>query len=325
MNFTPVDNSGRVDGFCLIKTVDKKTSSKGDSYLDMTLTDSDGEINAKLWRYNPAEHGEYKANEIVKIRGTVSEYNGSDQLRIERIRTANDADNINIEDFVPTADYSSAQMYDEIIRIASEFEDEELKKLLTSIYEDNRKALLYWPAAFKLHHAVRGGLLMHTLSIVRMCEDVCRLYPFVDRDLLICGAMLHDISKTEEFIVSESTGLAEGYSVQGNLLGHLTMGAKKVAFYAEKLGISEEKSMLVQHMILSHHGVPEFGAAVMPMFIEAELLSELDLLDSRIYEMREALLNTNVGEFSQRVWALDNRKLYNHGRKDLKNEKVKLF
>ena len=166
---------------------------------------------------------------------------------------------------------------------------------------------------------------MHTLSIVRMCESVCEIYPFVDKDLLICGAMLHDISKTEEFIVDENVGLAEGYSVCGNLLGHLTMGAKKVAFYAEKLGISEETSMLVQHMILSHHGQPEFGAAVVPMFIEAELLSELDLLDSRVYEMREALIPTAVKQFSGRVWALENRKLYNHGRKDLKNEKVKLF
>mgnify|MGYP004456086299 FL=1 len=325
MNFTPVDGTGRVDGFCLVKSVEKKTSSKGDTYLDFTLADSDGEINAKLWCYSPIEHGEYKANEIVKVRGTVSAYNGSDQLRIEKIRAAIESDGVKPEDFVPSADYSSEQMYNELIKIAESFSDSELKKLALEIYSDNRKALLYFPAAFKLHHAVRGGLLMHTLSIVRMCESVCEIYPFVDKDLLICGAMLHDISKTEEFIVDENVGLAEGYSVCGNLLGHLTMGAKKVAFYAEKLGISEETSMLVQHMILSHHGQPEFGAAVVPMFIEAELLSELDLLDSRVYEMREALIPTAVKQFSGRVWALENRKLYNHGRKDLKNEKVKLF
>ena len=86
MNFTPVDNQGRVDGYCLVKSVETKTSSKGDTYLDFTLGDSTGEINGKLWRYVPSDHGEYKANDLVKIRGTISQYNGADQLRIERIR-----------------------------------------------------------------------------------------------------------------------------------------------------------------------------------------------------------------------------------------------
>ncbi|MBP3705991.1 MAG: HD domain-containing protein, partial [Clostridia bacterium] len=281
MNFQAVDNSGRVEGFCLVKTVEQKTSSKGDVYLDFTLSDTTGEINGKLWRYEIAEHGEYKNNDIVKIRGTISQYNGADQLRIERIRQSVDADNVKIEDFVRTSGYSAEQMYNEIIRLANEFNDEELKSLVITVYEENRNALLYWPAAFKLHHALRGGLLMHTLSIVRLCEGVCGVYPFVDKDLLLAGAMLHDISKLEEFSVDE-TGLAEGYSVEGNLLGHLAMGATKIEKYAQKLGISRKTTVLVQHMILSHHGEPEFGAAVRPMFIEAELLSELDLMDSRI-------------------------------------------
>ena len=114
MNFTPVDNTGRVDGFCLVKSVEVKTSSKGDTYLDFTLGDSTGEINGKLWRYTAAEHGEYKANDIVKIRGTISQYNGTDQLRIERIRPTIESDNVHIEDFVRAATYSSEQMYDEL-------------------------------------------------------------------------------------------------------------------------------------------------------------------------------------------------------------------
>ena len=323
MDFKTVDNSGRVEGFCLVKSVEQKTSSKGDTYLDFTLSDATGEINGKLWRYDIVEHGEYHNNDIVKIRGTVSQYNGADQLRIERIRLAIESDNVSVEDFVRTSGYSSDDMYNEIIRIANGFKDEELKRLVITIYEDNREALLYWPAAFKLHHALRGGLLMHSLSIARLCERVCEVYPFVDRDLLLAGAMLHDISKLEEFQV-DKTGLAEGYSVEGNLLGHLTMGANKIEKYAEKLGISRKTSVLVQHMILSHHGEPEFGAAVRPMFIEAELLSELDLMDSRIYEMHEAVSGAKAEDFSQRIWALDNRKLYNHSRSDLE-EKAKLF
>lgn len=323
MNFTPVDNMGRVEGYCLIKSVEQKTSSKGDTYLDFTLGDKDGEINGKLWRYVPSEHGEYRNNDLVKIRGTISQYNGVDQLRIERIRHCIEQDNVAMEDFVQSVAYSSLDMYNELMSIAGDFSDEGLKRLVTAIYEDNREALLYWPAAYKLHHALRGGLLMHTLSIVRLAEMVCEVYPFVDKDLLLTGAMLHDIAKLEEFVVNEA-GIAENYSTEGNLLGHLTMGAVKVNKYAERLGINRKTAMLVEHMILSHHGEPDFGAAVRPMFIEAELLSQLDLMDSRVYEMREAVAGLNADDFSARLWALDNRKLYNHDRANLKEE-PKLF
>lgn len=322
MNFTPVDNTGRVDGFCLVKSVEQKTSSKGDTYLDFTLGDSTGDINGKLWRYNIAEHGEYKANDIVKVRGTISQYNGTDQLRIERIRIAIEQDNVHIEDFVRTSGYSSEQMFDELFNIANAFSDSDLKLIVTTVLTDNRNALLYWPAAYKLHHALRGGLLMHTLSIVRVCEGICNVYPFIDRELLLSGAILHDIAKIQEFDVNDA-GIADGYTVEGNLLGHLAMGATQIDRYAEKLGIDRRVSVLLQHMVLSHHGEPEFGAAVRPMFIEAEILSEVDLMDARIYEMREAVSETKPNDFSGRLWALDNRKLFNHTRTDLdKNPKL---
>ena len=323
MNFTPIDNNGLVDGFCIIKSIEQKTSSKGDSYLDIMLGDCDGEINAKLWRYQKELHGEYTVNELVKIRGVISQYNGADQLKIERIRHTMPEDNVNIEDFVKTAGFSGEEMFSELLRQAEGFADKELSSIVTAILNDNRLKLLYWPAAFKLHHAVRGGLLLHTLSIVRLAEGVCKIYPFVDKDLLIAGAILHDIAKLSEFEVADS-GIATGYSVEGNLIGHLAMGAMVIEKFAEKLGVSQKTAMLLEHMVLSHHGEPEFGAAVRPMFIEAELLSELDLMDSRVYEMREAVNAANADDFSGRIWAMDNRKLYNHARQDLEKE-TKLF
>ncbi len=323
MNFTPLDNNGLVEGFCLIKTVDAKTTTRGDSYLDMMLSDKDGEINAKLWRYTPELHGSYQVNDLVKIRGNIAPYNGVDQLKIDKIRHVSEADGVNLEDFVKTALYSGEEMFNELISLAEDFKDEDLKKIVTAILNDNRLKLLYWPAAFKLHHAVRGGLMLHTLSIVRLAQNICKVYTFVDEELLISGAILHDIAKLAEFEVAE-TGIATGYSVEGNLLGHLAMGANVVNKYAEKLGINKNTSVLLQHMCLSHHGEPEFGAAVRPSFIEAELLSELDLMDSRVYEMKEAVLSAPEGDFSGRIWAMDNRKLYNHARTDLKEE-TKLF
>ena len=323
MNFTPIDNKGLVDGFCLIKSLDKKTSSKGDTYLDMTLSDADGEINAKLWRYSAELHGEYTINELVKIRGIVSQYQGADQLKIEKIRHVTPEDGVNAGDFVKSADYSGEQMFKELYSIAEGFNDEDLRKIVTAILDDNRLSLLYWPAAFKLHHAMRGGLLFHTLSIVRLAEGVCGVYPFIDRELLLSGAILHDIAKLSEFKVAD-TGVATGYSAEGNLLGHLAMGAMVIDKYAERLNINKKTAMLLEHMVLSHHGEPEFGAAVRPMFIEAELLSELDLMDSRVYEMHEAVSAAPADDFSGKIWAMDNRKLYNHQRTDLNNN-TKLF
>lgn len=323
MKFTPVDNRGAVEAFCIIKSCDKKVSSKGDTYLDMTLSDKSGDINAKLWSYSAAEHGEYVADDLVKVRGTLSKYQGADQLRIERIRPVMPSDNVSLEDFVQSALYSGEQMYNELLRIVSEFEDNTIKSITSTLLEQNKEALLYWPAAFKLHHAIRGGLLLHTLSIVRLCESVCKVYPNVDRELLIAGAMLHDIAKTTEFEVS-ATGTASGYSVKGNLIGHLAEGAMMIRETAKSLGVDGETAMLLEHMVLSHHGDPEFGACMRPMFLEAILLSQLDMLDATVYEVNDAVSSLDKGEFSGRMWALDNRKIYKHDRKQGESE-LKLF
>jgi len=323
MNFTPIDNRGTVEAFCIVKACDKKVSSKGDTYLDITLADKSGEINAKLWSYSPAEHGEYDADDLVKVRGTLSKYQGNDQLRIDRIRPVLPSDNVSIEDFVQSAEYSGEDMLSELIRIAEGFEDKTIRELTVALLTRNREALLFWPAAYKLHHAIRGGLLLHTLSIVRLCESVCKIYPNVDRELLMAGAMLHDIAKTIEFDVS-ATGTATGYSVKGNLIGHLAEGAMMIRETAKELSLDMETAMLLEHMVLSHHGDPEFGACMRPMFLEAILLSQLDMLDATVYEVNDATAKLETGEFSGRMWALDNRKLYNHNRRQ-GEETLKLF
>ena len=307
---------GSNDGFWLIKTVDKKVNVKGAPYLDLILCDKKGEISGKLWDYSELSHGTFQAGDLVKIRGTVTQFNGNDQLRIDRIRRVTEADGINISDFVPTAEYSGEMMLGQIMNVIASVKDEELKHLTFALVKDREEKILFWPAAFKLHHAIRGGLLYHTLSILRLCESVCSLYPAVDRDLLMCGAIVHDLCKIDEFEIS-SADLVTGYSVKGELLGHLVMGAVKIEEKARQLGIDAEKAMLLQHMVISHHGEPDFGAAVRPMFLEAEILSELDKLDATVNEITSATADLREGEFSQRMWALDNRKLYNHGRKEV--------
>ncbi len=317
MNFKDIGNNGAVEGFAVIKQYEKKMAKNGNNYLDLVLADKDGEIFAKLWDYNEAAHGKYEADMFVKVRGVVSQYNGHDQLRIDRIRPVIESDNVNVSDFVKSADYSGEEMYNHLISLVNSFKDEDLKKVVSYLLEENKEKILYFPAAFRLHHAIRCGLLMHTASIVKLCESVCKVYPFVNRELLLSGAILHDIAKTVEFDVKE-TGIASGYTVPGNLLGHLVMGAMMVKEAGQKLGIDNEKSMLLQHMILSHHGEPEFGAAVRPLFLEAELLSQLDLMDARVYEIMDAVNGIEKGEFTNRLWALEDRKFYKYNDETLK-------
>ena len=308
--------NGATDGFLMVKTADRKVTAKGMPYLDLTLSDKTGEINAKLWDYHEEVQGIFEAGTIVKVRGSVAPYNGVDQLRIEKIRKAIPSDGVDPSEFVPSADLSGEQLYNELIMIAQNLESDEIKSIVLEIYKEYKDKLIFWPAAFRLHHAIRGGLLYHTLSIVRLAQSVCRIYPSVNADLLIAGAMLPDIAKTDEFIVNDA-GTASGYSLEGNLVGHLAKGAMIIGTVAERLSTSEETKLLLQHMVLSHHGEPEFGAAVRPMFLEAELLSELDLMDSRIYELTESIGNVATGEYTNKMWALDNRKFYNHGRNEV--------
>ena len=304
------------DGFWLVKTADKKVNVKGAAYLDMVLCSKTGEINGKLCDYSELAHGVYAPGELVKIRGSVTQFNGNDQLRVEKIRHVNESDAVSVTDIVPTAEYSGEMMLGQIMNVIASVKDEELKQLTYALVKDREKELLFWPAAFKLHHAIRGGLLYHTLSIIRLAQGVCKLYPGVDKDLLMCGIIVHDLCKIDEFQISPA-GLASGYSVKGELIGHLVMGAVKIEMKAKELGISEDKAMLLQHMVISHHGEPDFGAAVRPMFLEAEILSQLDTLDATIYEISSAVSDVKTGEFTPRQWALDNRKLYNHGRKEV--------
>lgn len=316
LNFKEINDNGGVEGFCFVKNMEVKKTAKGVPFLDLILTDSSGEIGAKLWDYKEDLHQCVQPNVVVKIRGSISMFNDAPQLRVERVRAVLDTDCVRIEDFIPSADYSGEAMYAELVKTVEGFENEELKKLVLTVLERKKEKILYWPAAFKLHHAMRGGLLYHTLSILRLAQAVAEVYPSVEKELLYSGVILHDVAKLEEFDVSNA-GIVSGYTVEGTLIGHLVRGAMNIEKIGTEIGVDSELLMLIEHMILSHHGEPEFGAAVRPMFLEAEILSQLDLMDARIYEITQAVSEVQTGEFTPRQWALENRKLYNHGLKEV--------
>lgn len=309
MNFVNLPN-GMCDGFAILKKCEEKKTKNGSTYLDLVLGDKEGEISAKLWDYSGDKL--FEAEMVVKVRGVIEQYNGKDQFRVAQMRPAAASDDYNIADLVPASEVGGAQIFDMLMRRVNAFKDEELKSIVTRIMNEKRDQLITCPAAFRLHHAMIGGLMLHTISIVRMAEEISKIYPNINRELLLSGAILHDVAKTWEFQLSK-TGLVKSYSTEGELIGHLVKGAMYIEEAAKALGIEGEKVALLQHMILSHHGVPEFGSPVRPMFLEAEILSTLDSLDATIYEINNATAKVSVGDFTERQWALDNRKLYNHG------------
>ena len=314
MKLDEIDNRGTLQGFVFVRSCDRKTAKNGSVYLDLMVNDSEQDVAAKIWDYKGTEAEQPAANSVILVRGTLNLYNGQPQLRIDRYRAANENDDVDINKFVPSATFPGQKMYDEIIWIVDRFGDEELRRLTKAVLEEYRTRIIDLPAAFRLHHAVRGGLLMHTLSICRMAQCVASLYPSVDGELLLAGAILHDIAKSEEINLSP-TGLVDSYTVRGILVGHLVKGAMIVDEIGRQLNVSEETLTLLEHMLISHHGQPEFGVAVRPSFLEAEILSQLDTLDADIYEIESVVKGVQSGGFSNKVWALNDRKFYNHGRK----------
>ena len=200
-------------------------------------------------------------------------------------------------------------MYDYIISRIEEFEDEDLKKLCLSFYEENKDRLLYYPAAMSNHHAEYGGLLYHVKRMMMMGERACEVYTNLNKDLLLAGVALHDIEKLNE-LNSDKNGVVEDYTLEGKMLGHLVMGVAIIGDRCRELGIDDEKCIMMQHMALSHHYEPEFGSPKKPLFPEAEMLHYLDMTDAKMFDCEQALENVEPGEFSDKVYTLDNRKLY---------------
>ena len=200
-------------------------------------------------------------------------------------------------------------MYLYLLEKAEEMEDEDLRKLCVRLLEENQERLMYYPAATKNHHAELAGLLYHMKRMLMTAERICEVYQNLNRDLVMAGVIIHDMEKLNE-IEADTRGMSTGYSFEGQLLGHLVQGIKSIDRLAEELGINKEKTIMLEHMILSHHYEPDFGSPKKPLFPEAEILHYLDMIDARMYDMQEALESTSPGDFSDRVWTLDNRRLY---------------
>ncbi|MBQ7144108.1 MAG: HD domain-containing protein [Oscillospiraceae bacterium] len=298
------------EGFFVLKSAQSRRSANGKPFLNAVIADCSGELEAKVWDY-AGPIGPADAGSAIKVRGTASEFRGAIQATIGKLRLATEQDQVDRAKLVPTAPIDADAAMEELRGLAASIEDPDYRAVCEAMLDRHGEALRSLPAGKSVHHSFVSGLLMHTLNMARLADGLSGLYyDTVDRSLLLAGTILHDLAKEREFSVS-SLGLVTDYSVPGQLLGHLVMGAQEVADTARELGTPEDKSILLQHMLLSHHGKPETGAAVLPLTAEAELLSYIDLIDSRMEIYREHFDRMEPGTFSERIFALEKR-IYRH-------------
>ena len=301
-----------ITSYFIVKTVAVKVGSNRKAYLDLLLADKTGEISAKKWDIADEELPgleKIKEGNVIKVKALVTEWNGMKQLRVSRIRQTSAEDNIVMTDYIKAAPEDAGDMYGYIFSRAEAFEDADLRNICVKLLTDNREKLMYYPAAQKNHHAEMAGLLYHVKRMLMMAERACEVYTNLNRELVMAGVILHDMEKINE-IESNELGISTGYSFEGKMLGHLIQGVKTIDRLADEFGVSREKAVMLEHMILSHHYEPEFGSPKKPLFPEAEMLHYLDMIDAKMFDMQEAVEKTEPGQFSDRVWTLDNRTIY---------------
>ena len=238
-----------VEGFYVLKDAFLKTTAAGKPFLSGVLADRSGVIDLKVWDYSgPIGARPDDIGRVVKIRGQVSEFKGAPQLTAGRIRMADGNDQYDLSALVPTAPIDADARVAEIERMIDSMEDREYQSVARTMLARHLDAFRSIPAAKSVHHSFLSGLLMHTSNMLRLADFLAGLYgEIIDRSLLLTGTLLHDFAKEKEFTFS-GLGLVTDYSLPGQLIGHLVMGAQEVQQCAQELGISEEKSLLLQHM-----------------------------------------------------------------------------
>lgn len=306
MYLSDIKRDDRFEGYLIVRSAEQRASANGKNYLDMTLADKSGSINAKMWDGTVQPP---LAGSIVKVRATGNEFNGRMQLRVEKIRAAESRDQVDMSALIPCAPRDPNEMLGEVVRAADHIADPDLRRITCELLDRAGDKLLTFPAAKQMHHAERSGLLHHTTTMLRAANAIMSVYPQLNASLLIAGVIVHDLAKIDE-MDADTLGLVSDYSVDGKLIGHIVRGVVNIQLAAEKTKASPGKALLLQHMVLSHHGIPEYGSPLAPKFPEAEVLNTIDTLDARLYEMDEALSRAIPGGFSEKVWGLDNRQLY---------------
>ena len=268
----------------LVHIKDVRQKKSGEPYLSLLLGDRTGEVDAKMWDNVADVIDTFERDDFIKVKGLLQVFQNRPQLTIHKVVRVLDAD-VDFSDYFPASTRDPAEMFAELRGIVDGIKNPHLNALLQAFLDDEPLARMYRiaPAAKHVHHAYLGGLIEHVLSVCRLCRDTAAHYQYVDLDLLLTGAILHDVGKVAELTYDRSFG----YSTEGQLLGHIIIGLRLLHDKLQRFPDFPSKlRVLVEHMIVSHHGELEFGSPKVPQFPEALLLHHLDNLDSKMECMR---------------------------------------
>jgi 3'-5' exoribonuclease len=286
------------------KTVLQKKD--GNAYLNVVLADRTGRIQGVVWDDVATIAAAAAAGDFVKVTGRVSEYRGMPQMVIKTM-TALSAESVNPDDFLPATDLDTDHLFERLVKLTGTFTTPWLTRLFEAFWQDAAFVASFKkaPAAKRMHHAYLGGLLVHCLSMAVLADKIAGHYSGLDRDLLIAGAILHDIGKLREFDYAASID----YSDEGRLLSHIVIGLEMLEDKLREIhDIPREHANLLKHMIVSHHGEPAFGAPEPPKTIEALVLHYIDDLDSKINAVREFMAKEDPSQ----TWTSYHRLLGRH-------------
>ncbi|MEK5186378.1 3'-5' exoribonuclease YhaM [Solibacillus sp. FSL R5-0691] len=303
---TKLQPGEQVDQYLLIKEAKKGVTTVGKPFMSLILQDRSGDIEAKLWDTNEEHENLYRAQVIVKVGGEIHDYRGKNQLRVKQIRPARDEEGVQISDLLPTSAVPKEQLFEELTQYFFQIQNPNISRITRNLTKKYQDQILIYPAATKNHHDYASGLLDHVVSMLKLSEAICDLYPTLNRDLLYAGVILHDIGK----VIELSGPVGTMYTVEGNLLGHISIMVNEIGQAANELKIEGEEVMLLQHLVLSHHGKEEWGSPKKPMIQEAEILHYIDNIDAKMNMLTRALDKTKPGEFTERLFPLDNRSFY---------------
>ncbi|MDD4297734.1 MAG: HD domain-containing protein [Ruminiclostridium sp.] len=312
MQFTYINNLKQgetIYGIYVLRNIELKEASNKKHFLDLVFVDSTGEVSGKIWDANEELYNSFIPNKIYNIYAKVDKWKEALQLNIIKMQLAEQRVQDKIAEFVPSAPLAPEAMLREIYSYAGKINNSDIRNIVIKLLKNKEDKLLYYPAARSLHHSIRSGLLYHLIRMIRVAEKLKDVYSEINLDLLYAGVLIHDLAKVGE-LESDELGFSE-YSKEGQLLGHLVMGIRDIEVAGRELGTSDEVILLLQHMVAGHHYEPEYGSPKKPMFLEAELLHYIDLMDARIYDYDNTLKNIDKGSFSEPVWSLDRRRLYN--------------
>lgn len=295
-------------GFYLIKNADVRLAKNGKKFIAFTFQDTSGTIDGKFWDASEEEIQRFAAGKVVALQGKREVYNGNPQVKIMHLRLTKIDEPGEPTLYMERAPMKKEAMEEEINKTLFEITNPNWNRIVRFLLNKYQKEFFDFPAAKRNHHAFASGLAYHTVSMLRLGKAIVGEYPELNSSLLYAGIILHDLGKVLEL----SGPMSTEYTLAGNLVGHLVLVDEEIvkACIALKFDENKEDIVVLRHMVLSHHGLLEYGSPVRPRIMEAEILHQIDNLDASMQMMLTSIRQTTPGEYSDRIFGMDNRSFY---------------